>query len=95
MCSIPESWYHTFDRVVSIEMLEAVGKEYIQPYFKMIDDVLNEKGVAVFQVITIPEARFENCQYPVSMMRCNRSIADRPLLRESDAANVDFIQKWR
>jgi cyclopropane-fatty-acyl-phospholipid synthase len=44
-------------------MLEAVGKEYIQPYFKMIDDVLNEKGVAVFQVITIPEARFENCQF--------------------------------
>jgi cyclopropane-fatty-acyl-phospholipid synthase len=43
-------------------MLEAVGKEYIEPYFKMIDEVLNESGVAVFQVITIPESRFENCK---------------------------------
>jgi cyclopropane-fatty-acyl-phospholipid synthase len=64
--SIPESWYHTFDRLVSVEMLEAVGKDYIQPYFKMIDDVLNEKGVAVFQVITIPESRFESCKCPTS-----------------------------
>ena len=59
--SIPESWKHSFDRLVSVEMLEAVGKEYIEPYFKMIDEVLNETGVAVFQVITIPESRFENC----------------------------------
>lgn len=44
-------------------MLEAVGKEYIEPYFKMIDEVLNESGVAVFQVITIPESRFENCEF--------------------------------
>ncbi|KAJ9122768.1 hypothetical protein QFC24_004198 [Naganishia onofrii] len=56
--SIPKEWYHTFDRLVSIEMLEAVGKEYIKPYFEMIDNVLNDQGVACFQVITIPEARF-------------------------------------
>jgi len=61
--SIPDDWKHTFDRLVSVEMLEAVGKEYIQPYFKMIDEVLNEKGVAVFQVITIPESRFDNCEF--------------------------------
>ncbi|KAJ9113889.1 hypothetical protein QFC19_000083 [Naganishia cerealis] len=56
--NIPKEWYHTFDRLVSIEMLEAVGKEYIKPYFEMIDNVLNDRGVACFQVITIPEARF-------------------------------------
>lgn len=61
--SIPESWHHTYDRVVSIEMLEAVGKEYIAPYFEMMDDVLNEHGVACFQVITIPESRFESCEF--------------------------------
>lgn len=60
--SIPKDWWHTFDRVVSIEMLEAVGKEYIGPYFEMIDNVLNEHGVACFQVITIPEARFATCK---------------------------------
>lgn len=61
-CSIPESWKHTYDRLVSVEMLEAVGKDFIEPYFKMIDEVLNEEGVAVFQVITIPESRFETCE---------------------------------
>jgi cyclopropane-fatty-acyl-phospholipid synthase len=60
--SIPKEWYHTFDRLVSIEMLEAVGKEYIKPYFEMIDNVLNDQGVACFQVITIPEARFATCE---------------------------------
>lgn len=59
--STPEEWTHSFDRLVSIEMLEAVGKDYIEPYFDMIDKMLNEEGVAVFQVITIPEGRFESC----------------------------------
>jgi cyclopropane-fatty-acyl-phospholipid synthase len=56
-------------------MLEAVGKEYIEPYFKMIDEVLNESGVAVFQVITIPESRFENCELG-SFFTCGRRVKE-------------------
>jgi cyclopropane-fatty-acyl-phospholipid synthase len=56
-------------------MLEAVGKEYIEPYFKMIDEVLNESGVAVFQVITIPESRFENCELG-SFFSCGRRVKE-------------------
>lgn len=67
--STPAEWTHSFDRLVSIEMLEAVGKDYIEPYFQMIDRVLNEEGVAVFQVITIPEARFESYQKSVDFIR--------------------------
>lgn len=69
--SIPEEWAHTFDRCVSIEMLEAVGKEYIGPYFEMMDRMLNERGVACFQVITIPEARFATCEWPCTMSRAS------------------------
>jgi cyclopropane fatty-acyl-phospholipid synthase-like methyltransferase len=37
-------------------------KEFIPGYFGVIDSVLNEKGLACVQVITIPESRFEKCQ---------------------------------
>lgn len=72
---MPESWKGQFDRVVSIEMIEAVGyvfhpflwlalmsrKEFTQGYFSVIDWALNERGVACIQAITIPEARFAKC----------------------------------
>ncbi len=47
-----------FDRVVSIEMLEAVGKEYWPTYFAAIRDRLRPGGVAVLQVITMAEDRY-------------------------------------
>jgi cyclopropane-fatty-acyl-phospholipid synthase len=73
LVSTPAEWAHTFDRLVSIEMLEAVGRDYIEPYFEMIDNVLNHEGVAVFQVITIPEGRFESCRYHTIGRRCRVS----------------------
>ncbi|KAK3716151.1 hypothetical protein LTR37_006596 [Vermiconidia calcicola] len=49
-----------YDKVVSIEMLEAVGAEYLETYFRCIDRLLKtDTGVAVFQCITIPESRYE------------------------------------
>ena len=50
----------TFDRVVSIEMLEAVGEAYWPTYFEKLRDSMRPGGVAVLQVITIDEARFVN-----------------------------------
>jgi len=49
-----------YDKVVSIEMLEAVGKEYLETYFQCVDKLLKkEGGLAVFQCITMPESRYE------------------------------------
>ncbi|XWW95717.1 hypothetical protein V2A60_003684 [Cordyceps javanica] len=49
-----------FDKIVSIEMLEAVGREYLATYFSCIDRFLKEDGgVAMFQCITMPECRCE------------------------------------
>lgn len=49
-----------YDKVVSIEMLEAVGKEYLATYFSHIDRLLKKKGgIAMFQCITMPEGRYE------------------------------------
>ncbi|KAK4125433.1 cyclopropane-fatty-acyl-phospholipid synthase [Parathielavia appendiculata] len=47
-----------FDKVVSIEMLEAVGREFLGTYFARVDKVLKrDGGIAVFQCITMPEGR--------------------------------------
>ena len=49
-----------YDRVVSIEMLEAVGEAYWPLYFKTLHDRLKPGGVALIQAITIDETRFES-----------------------------------
>ncbi|MGE4257698.1 MAG: class I SAM-dependent methyltransferase [Xanthobacteraceae bacterium] len=48
-----------FDRIVSIEMLEAVGEAYWPTYFAKLRNSLHPGGIAVLQVITIDESRFD------------------------------------
>ncbi|KAI2619186.1 cyclopropane-fatty-acyl-phospholipid synthase [Hypoxylon sp. NC1633] len=49
-----------YDKIVSIEMLEAVGQEFMGDYFACVDRVLKRKGgIAMFQSITMPEGRHE------------------------------------
>ena len=49
-----------YDKVVSIEMLEAVGREYLDTYFECVHRLLKPQGgIAVFQCITMPENRYE------------------------------------
>ncbi len=47
-----------YDRIVSIEMLEAVGQAYWPAYFACLRARLKQGGRAVLQVITIAEERF-------------------------------------
>jgi cyclopropane-fatty-acyl-phospholipid synthase len=49
----------SFDRIVSIEMLEAVGARYWPAYFAAVRDRMARGGRAVLQVITIAERYFE------------------------------------
>lgn len=48
-----------YDKVISIEMLEAVGSEYLETYFSCIHKLLKKDGIAVFQCITMPENRYK------------------------------------
>eukprot|EP00171_Calliarthron_tuberculosum_P009123 IDg9123t1 len=48
-----------FDRVVSVEMLEAVGHEYLPEFFGVLERILAPDGLAVVQVITTPEERYD------------------------------------
>lgn len=47
-----------FDRIVSIEMLEAVGERYWPAYFAKLRESLKPGGTCVVQAITIAEDRF-------------------------------------
>lgn len=48
-----------YDRVVSIEMLEAVGEAYWPDYFRVLKQCLADNAQAMVQVITIPDSRFD------------------------------------
>jgi cyclopropane-fatty-acyl-phospholipid synthase len=50
----------TFDAVVSIEMLEAVGAEYYADFFGVIDRVLRPGGKASIQVISFPDDQYRS-----------------------------------
>ena len=42
----------TFDKVVSVGMIEHVGKEYLAEYFTVINSLLNEGGISLLHCIT-------------------------------------------
>jgi cyclopropane-fatty-acyl-phospholipid synthase len=48
-----------FTKVVSIEMLEAIGEDQFETYFATIDRVLAPGGRAAVQTILVPEQRWE------------------------------------
>lgn len=48
-----------FDKVVSIEMIEAVGREYLGTFFAKCGSLLKPGGRLVLQAIVMPEQRYE------------------------------------
>ncbi len=48
-----------FDKIVSIEMFEAVGHEYFGTFFAACDRLLKKDGILAMQVITIIDQRYE------------------------------------
>lgn len=59
----------TFDRIVSIEMLEAVGHEFLDAWFETCQRLLKPDGIIAVQVITIPHPRYENYRNSVDWIR--------------------------
>ena len=48
----------TFDKVASIEMIEAVGHEFLPSYFETCANRLKPDGIFALQVITSPDSRY-------------------------------------
>ena len=47
-----------FDKLISIEMIEAVGQEYLPLFFKRCNELLKDNGKMALQVITISDHRY-------------------------------------
>ncbi|RYL22061.1 SAM-dependent methyltransferase [Acinetobacter piscicola] len=47
-----------YDKLVSIEMIEAVGEQYLSTYFRKCRELLKPNGLALIQAITIEDARY-------------------------------------
>ncbi|KAJ3291058.1 hypothetical protein HDU79_002726 [Rhizoclosmatium sp. JEL0117] len=50
---------HQFDRIVTVEMLEAVGHDFMPVFFEQADRLLKKDGILSLQVITMVEQRYE------------------------------------
>ena len=58
-----------FDKLVSIEMIEAVGHQFYEPYFAKCASLLKPDGLALIQAITIVDQRFEAAKNSVDFIQ--------------------------
>jgi cyclopropane-fatty-acyl-phospholipid synthase len=58
-----------FDKIVSVEMLEAVGHRYLDGYFQTCHALLKRDGILALQVITCPDGRYESLRKGVDWIQ--------------------------
>jgi cyclopropane-fatty-acyl-phospholipid synthase len=58
-----------YDKLVSIEMIEAIGAEYLETYFAKIAALLAPGGRALIQAITIEDHRYEQALSAVDFIK--------------------------
>jgi len=58
-----------FDKIVSVEMLEAVGAKFMDAYFKKCHELLKKNGILALQVITSPDSRFDSLRKGVDWIQ--------------------------
>ena len=59
----------SFDRIISIEMIEAVGEKYWDTYFSKINEVLKRDGLAGIQMILIDNKQFDSYRKSVDFIQ--------------------------
>lgn len=59
----------TYDKIVSVEMIEAVGADFLETYLGCIRERLAPDGLALIQAITIEDYRYENALNSVDFIK--------------------------
>jgi cyclopropane-fatty-acyl-phospholipid synthase len=49
-----------YDKIISVEMIEAVGEKYLPGFFNKLDSLLKPNGLLMLQAITIADQRFKD-----------------------------------
>ncbi|MFJ7883577.1 class I SAM-dependent methyltransferase [Pseudomonas sp. NPDC096917] len=58
-----------YDKLVSIEMIEAVGHHFLPSYFKQCSHLLKSNGLMLLQAITIRDQRYEQAKNSVDFIQ--------------------------
>ena len=58
-----------FDKIVSVEMVEAVGHQYLDGYFAKCDELLKPGGLLALQAITIEDQRYRRALTTVDFIK--------------------------
>ena len=58
-----------YDKVVSIEMIEAVGHQFLDTYIKQCSELLKQNGVLFLQAITIRDQEYEKAAKRVDFIK--------------------------
>lgn len=58
-----------YDKLVSIEMIEAVGHQYFDIFFKTCSQLLRDNGMMLLQAITIRDQEFKRCIHSVDFIK--------------------------
>ena len=58
-----------FDKLVSIEMIEAVGHQYFDTFFKTCSQLLHDRGMMLLQAITIQDQEFKRYIHTVDFIK--------------------------
>ena len=59
----------SYDKLVSIEMIEAIGAEYMETYFAKLSALLKPDGLGLVQAITIEDHRYEQALRSVDFIK--------------------------
>ncbi len=59
----------TYDKLVSIEMIEAVGHQFLPDYFNKLSELLKPNGIGLIQAITIEDHCYEKAKNTVDYIK--------------------------
>jgi cyclopropane-fatty-acyl-phospholipid synthase len=99
---LPSAGLGLFDKLASIEMIEAVGHRYLPLYFETIGSMLEPSGLAAIQAITISDQKYDRYRRSVdfiqrhifpgallpSMARISECVRRRTDLRLADLEDI-------
>ncbi|KAF9645341.1 cyclopropane fatty acid synthase [Thelephora ganbajun] len=99
---MPIEWAGRFDAFVSVEMLEHVGTQHYETYFKLVDWALKDKNAAVVvTATTFPEARYRTYQpedfmrrymWPNSALPCATTLINAATKASKNRFSVQFVE---
>lgn len=82
-----------YDKLVSVEMIEAVGSRYYEQYFRKCNALLKDNGLMLIQAITISDQRYQSSVksidfikryiFPGGQLPCN-AVISRHIAQDTD-----------